>query len=139
MLRRFRIVEDSMAPALDDGDWIIASRRTGAVQRGDVVIFDDPTGSGMTLVKRVIGLPGERVGIEGGRVTLDDAVLADRWANGATAPDGSWEIPADHVWVLADNRRMGGDSRTRGPIPITAIGWKAMWRYWPTAQAGAID
>lgn len=139
VLRRFAIEEASMAPALEPGDWIVAKRRTGDLERGDIVVFADPADTGMNLVKRVIGLGGESIGIESGRVTIDGALLADRWANGLTAPDGSWDVPAGHVWLLGDNRGAStSDGRTLGPTPLDDIGWVVAARYWPTSRAGAV-
>lgn len=137
--RRFAIREDSMSPGLRSGDWVIARRRNRDLERGDIVVFGDPAGSGMHLVKRVIGLPNERIEIERGRVTVGGALLADRWASGITAPDGTWDIPADHVWVLGDNRaRSASDSRTIGSLPITDVTWRVTARYWPSGRMGLI-
>lgn len=139
VLRRFEIREASMTPALESGDWIVAKRRTGASERGDIVVFDDPAGTGMNLVKRVIGVSGEHIGIENGRVTVNGAVLADRWANGVTTPDGEWDIPEDHIWVLGDNRPQSrSDSRLFGPISLDDIHWQVVARYWPTTRTGMI-
>ena len=139
VLRRFEIREASMAPALESGDWVIAKRSTGTIARGDIVVFDDPTGTGMNLVKRVIGIAGEQAMIENGRVTIDGAVLADRWATGVTGPDGSWDIPEGHVWVLGDNRPASrADSRLFGPIPAESIQWRVTARYWPSKRAGMV-
>ena len=136
VIRRFAIREASMVPALEPGDWVIARRRIGAIDRGTIVIFDDPTGSGMHLVKRVIGLSGERIGIEGGRVTINGALLADRWANGASHPDGAWDVPDDHVWLIGDNRAASAsDSRVLGPIPLDDIQWVVVATYFPPARA----
>jgi signal peptidase I len=139
LLRRFEIEEASMAPALEPGDWIVAKRRTGDPERGDVVVFRDPAETGLNLVKRVVGLGGETVGIASGRVTIDGALLADGWANGLTTPDGTWNVPDGHVWVLGDNRgHSTSDGRTIGPTPVADIGWIAVTRYWPASRAGAI-
>ncbi len=139
VLRRFEIKESSMEPALASGDWVVAKRRTGPLERGDIVVFDDPTGTGMNLVKRVIGVEGEQIGIENGRVTVNGAVLADRWANGVSSPDGEWDVPEEHVWVLGDNRPLSrSDSRLFGPIPAELITWQVTARYWPTTRAGMI-
>ncbi len=139
VLRRFEIRESSMVPTFEPGDWLVAKRRTGTLERGDIVVFDDPGGTGMNLVKRVIGLPGDRVGIENGRVTIDGAVLADRWASARTEPEGEWDVPEGHVWVLGDNRPLSrSDGRLFGPTPVESIKWQIVARYWPTARAGMI-
>ena len=139
ILRRFEIKEASMSPTMESGDWVVARRITAPLQRGDIVVFGDPTGTGMNLVKRVIGVGGESVGIENGRVTVDGAVLADRWAVGVTAPDGEWDVPDDYVWVIGDNRPLSrSDSRLFGPIPARGVYWRVIARYWPTPKAGMI-
>ncbi len=138
--RRFEIRELSMQPALTENDWVLARRRTGDVDRGSVVVLKDPTGSGINLVKRVIGLPGEHMGIEAGRVTVNGALLADRWASGATAPGGTWHIPRNHVWLLGDNRvASASDGRILGPTPLTDITWVVVARYWPRHRAGRVS
>ncbi|MEN8238489.1 MAG: signal peptidase I [Actinomycetota bacterium] len=137
--RRFEIKESSMSPALEPGDWTIAKRRSGIPDRGDIVVFDDPSGSGMSLVKRVIGLPGEQVVVDRGRVSIDGVILADRWANGVTRPDDSWSVPVGHVWVLGDSRGASrSDGRIFGAIPIDAIGWQIVARYWPRSRIAII-
>lgn len=138
--RRFEIREESMLPALKENDWVLARRRTGEVDRGSVVVIEDPTGSGMNLVKRVIGLPGEHMGIDGGRVTVNGALLADRWASGATEPRGMWHVPHTHVWLLGDNRgASASDGRILGPTPLTDVNWVVVARYWPRHRAGRIS
>lgn len=136
MLRRFTVREASMAPHLVEGDWVLARRRTSDPDRGDVVIFADPTGSGLNLIKRVIGLPGEHVGVEGGRVTINGALLADRWASGSSGPDGGWNVPDDHVWLLGDNRiASSSDGRVLGPTPVEDVAWVVIGKYWPSKGA----
>ena len=138
--RRFAIRESSMAPTLDAGDWVIARKRRGGVDRGAIVIFTDPTEPTRNLVKRVIGLPGEQVGIERGRVTIGGALLADRWASSMSGPDGTWSIPSGHVWVLGDNRReSASDGRRLGPTPLADIEWIVIGRYHPTARIGTVS
>lgn len=133
MLRRFTVHESSMAPHLVEGDWVIAHRRRRTPNRSDIVIFPDPTGSGRNLIKRVIGLPGEHVGVEGGRVTINGALLADRWASGTSGPDGGWNVPDDHVWLIGDNRiASASDGRVLGPTPLADIEWVVIGKYWPS-------
>ena len=139
VLRRFEIKEASMSPGLESGDWVVAKRRSKAPARGDIVVFNDPTGTGMNLVKRVIGIAGEQVGIDNGRVTIDGSVLADRWANGVTTPDGQWDVPEGHIWVLGDNRSASkSDSRLYGSISAESVQWQVVARYWPSTRAGIV-
>jgi len=139
VLRRFEIREDSMSPALESGDWVVAKRRTGILERGDIVVLTDPAGTGMNLVKRVIGVPSEHIGIENGRVTVNGAVLADRWAEGVTEPDGKWPVPKGHIWVLGDNRpHSRSDGRLFGPTPMETVHWQVVARYWPSTKVGMV-
>jgi signal peptidase I len=86
------------------------------------VVFVHPDRPETWLVKRVIGLPGERVTIDFGEVLIDAQPGLDRWAKGPTSPDGEWHIGEDSVFVLSDNRpATRADSRTLGPVAVTSL------------------
>jgi len=139
IVRRFEIKETSMEPTLEPGDWVLARRFTRIPERGDIVVFKDPAETGLNLVKRVIGLGGEEITTESGRVVIDGALLADRWANGRTLSTGTWKIPEDCVWVLGDNRgHSTSDGRTFGPTAVREIDWLVVARYWPTSRAASL-
>jgi signal peptidase I len=116
--RRFVVAEQSMAPGLRPGDslfGITASR----FRRGDIAVFEHPHRQGFWLVKRAVGLPGELVEISDGVIYIDGNLLDDPWGNGATAPNGRWEIPLGHVFALSDARSVTlSDSRTFGPVAM---------------------
>ena len=134
--RRFAVVEASMRPAFEPGDWLIAQRRRGTLGRGDVIVFSAPLDPETYLIKRVVGLPGEQITIADGQVHIDGETLAEPWANGPTFPDGDALIPDDSVWVLGDNRALSSaDSRTAGPVPLAEIDWKVVAIYWPSSRA----
>jgi signal peptidase I len=104
-----------------------------------MVIFSRPGSPGFDLVKRVIGLPGETIVISNGQVHANDAIVAEPWADGPTLPDGEWQLAGDEVFVLGDNRAVSSaDSRTIGPVPLAAVGWEVVARYWPLGSAGRI-
>ena len=128
-----------MRPALKPGDWLMAQRQQGVLERGDVIIFPNPDEPDRFFIKRVVGLPGERIEISDGQVHIDGQTLAEPWANGPTFPDGDEHIPDDAVWVLGDNRALSSaDSRTAGPIPIVDIRWKVFAVYWPSSRVGIL-
>jgi signal peptidase I len=138
-LRRYEIAEASMGPRLRAGDFVIAQRRSDDLDRGAVVIVPHPEIDDFELVKRVIGLPGEKVSLHRGRVHINDVVLAEPWANGPVRPDGEWTLGSDQVFVLGDNRPVSAaDSRTLGPVPAESIQWKVVGRYWPARDMGRI-
>ncbi len=152
---------DMMAPAIDRGDIIVNYRlayRFGDPQRGDLVAFRLPGSSEdstCTFVRRIVGLPGETLSLEDGRlcvdgrpldepylqtsasgsavrtepVVYDDAVPADDWA--AAAP--AWmlfrpfNVPNGSFYLLADDRGQGGDSRIFGPVGRDEIAGRILW------------
>jgi signal peptidase I len=139
LFRRFAVVEASMRPLIEPGDWIVGRRWAGSPRRGDIVVFEHPALSGRSLVKRVVGLPSERIDIARGYVHINGVVLAEPWVAGTTTPEGTWWVPPGHVWVLGDYRPASiGDSRHLGPIPTATLQWKALARYWPAARAGRL-
>lgn len=107
-------------------------------QRGDVVVIDDPTGGPVPLIKRVVGLPGERITIANGRVFVNGVPLAEPYESQMTlGPSQSWIVPPLHVFVLGDNRGNSRDSRYFGPIPFSQIVGHAVFRYWPLDELGS--
>ena len=111
----------------------------GGPERGDIVVFESSAGSGNDLIKRVIGLPGERIAIVQGRVyvdgqLLDEPYITEAWSD--TRPEIL--IPPRHYYVLGDNRNSSQDSRSGriGLVPRERIVGKALLRYWPFDSFG---
>lgn len=137
--RRFSVVDDSMRPTFEPDDWLIAQRRRDTPRRGDVIVFTHPSYPNWTLIKRVVGLPGQRVTVADGQIYVDGDPLPDPWADGPLFTDSDDLVPDDHVWVLADRRAVSSvDSRVLGAIPIADVGWKVIARYWPPTRAARI-
>jgi signal peptidase I len=132
----------SMQPTLKSGEWIIVNRLTytfGAPHRGDVVVFLPPTHATTDdLIKRIIGLPGETLEIRGGRVYVDGEELEEPYIQGATVRDGRWDLEADQLFVMGDNRELSLDSRSFGPIALGTVVGKAWIIYWPPSEWGPI-
>ena len=134
---RFEAAGHSMAPALTPGDCLITVRpgRRG-LRRGDMAVF---RAGGRRLIKRVVGLPGERIRIEAGEVTVDGAPLAEPWRAGAARPNGEWRIPEGAWFVMGDNRPCSSlDSRTIGPVDSRDLHSVALFRYLPLRRAGLL-
>lgn len=111
-----------MEPALRPGERVWVRRAHTRLPRGSIVVFPHPKQPGMWLVKRVIGLPGERVTIDFGEVLVDGQAGVDRWASGPTLPDGEWLVSDGAVFVLSDNRQATrADSRTLGPVTASSV------------------
>ncbi|GGI48490.1 signal peptidase I [Agromyces flavus] len=103
----------SMRPTLEPGDLLVTSRlrRGTRVRRGDLVVFRSRLRGG-ALVKRVVGLPGERIEIAGGMVRADGAPVAEPVARPAGGYRGRFAVPADGYLVLGDDSEASDDSRS---------------------------
>lgn len=125
---RFEVRGASMRPTLEPGDWLLAVRARRP-RRGDIVVLRHPDRR-FDIVKRVVGLPGERVHTDGRAVWVDGRSLVEPYARGAGAP-GRWHAGPDHVVLLGDDRSLSADSRVFGPVPVSALSGRAVLRYWP--------
>jgi signal peptidase I len=144
----YTVASTSMEPEFHDGDRLVVNKlayRWSDVGRGDIVVFDTSRVSeathtlGDTLVKRVIGLPGEVVQSVDGRVTVDGEPLAESYLDGLdTPPFGPTEVPEDSVFVLGDDRHASVDSRSFGSVPIKAIQGRVDAVIWPPGHAGTV-
>jgi signal peptidase I len=138
-----RVYGQSMQPNLHTNERLVVEKLSyhfHGPRRGDVVVLHDPTdGSSELLIKRVIGLPGERVTIADGRVFIDGVALEEPYLNQPTDSSGrSWLVPPLHVFVMGDNRGASRDSRVFGPVPLEKIVGRALVRYWPLNQAAIV-
>jgi len=136
--------------------WLI---QWGRCARGEVVLYHPPANDKLpedvVLLGRIAGLPGEKVQLQNGKLTVDgrppeDApplVQADYPANGADAVFGRsrnkehCQVPEDHYYILADSHHEseGCDSRALGWVPRRHIAGKAAWIVWPPAQWGRVQ
>ena len=86
-----------------------------------------------------MALPGEVVEVRQGHVWIDGEPIAERWVTYFGGPDyGPARVPADHVFVLGDNRPNSRDSREIGPVPFSAVRAHAIFVYWPLVHWGAV-
>lgn len=129
-LARFEISEVSMTPTLRPGDRVLTWERIP--RRGDIVVFEHPSKADFWLVKRVIGLPGEKVEIKDGAVLIDGALLDEPWTTELSGPDIEWDLDGHEAVVLGDARHLSaGDSRQLGPLPTDSLLHVVIARYWP--------
>jgi signal peptidase I len=142
VLESYYIPSASMVPTLKVGDRILVDKLSydlHAVHRGDIVVFARPprdyADPGIKdLVKRVIGLPGERISSEGNEVLINGKVLAEPWLpknEPLGQPIESQVIPKGDYFVMGDNRPDSLDSRYFGPIPGRLIVGRVVARVWP--------
>jgi signal peptidase I len=137
-----RVYGQSMQPNLHTNERLVVEKLSyhfHGPRRGDVVVLHDPSGSSELLIKRVVGLPGERVTVADGRVFIDGIQLDEPYLNQETQSAGrSWLVPPLQVFVMGDNRQASRDSRSFGPVPRDEIIGRALFRYWPLDQIGIL-
>lgn len=135
-----RVYGTSMEGTLQSGDIVLVDRagyRLGnGPERGDVVLCTFPGRTG-TYIKRVIGLPGEEIRFEEGRLTVDGAAVEEPWVSSPT-DDLTVELGAGEYLVLGDNRADSYDSRREdmGPIRREDLLGRVRLILWPVGRLG---
>ncbi|MBD3921101.1 signal peptidase I [Paenibacillus sp. PR3] len=138
----------SMEPTLHDHDWLYVNKFVylfGNPKIGDVVILEDPSDNPdkKLLVKRVIGVPGDRIEIRN-RVLYRNGERVDETTYTDTEIDdldfGPYEVPDEFYFVMGDNRhaRASRDSRSFGPVIRDRISGRVDWIVWPTGDLGSL-
>jgi signal peptidase I len=143
-LFNFSVVRgSSMAPRIHDGDRIVIDHFSywmHKVERGDIVVLKYPLDPSIDYIKRVVGLPGDFVRIQDGRVWINGTELQEPYVE---APDPltrlSTRVQPAHFFVLGDNRRRSSDSREFGQVPQDYVRGKVQFRIWPPERIGTID
>jgi signal peptidase I len=134
-LRIPQVIGPSMLPFVPPGEVVLINTlayRFAPVQRGDIVALhhDDPLAQ--TFLKRVVGLPGERVRIDHGILSVNDRVVPEPYVSYNDGKNlAPLVVPEHMLFVLGDNRAESEDSRTWGPIPEDAVIGKAVAGLWP--------
>lgn len=139
---RFQVRGSSMEPSLYDGQYVLVSKlsyRLGEPQRGDVIVFLPPNGAEDDYIKRIIGLPGERVEIHDGAVWINGARLEEPYTSAPLPYSGSWVVGPGEYFVLGDNRPNSNDSHSWGMLPAENIVGRAWLCYWPPERWGPIQ
>lgn len=123
----------SMDPTLASGEFGVLDKITydfGNPQRGDIIVLNYPGDpENRQYVKRVIGLPGEKVVVEGGRVFINGKRLVENYLPSwlGTDKDGSWQLSSVEYFTMGDNRPNSNDSRYFGPVEKRFIVGKTVW------------
>jgi signal peptidase I len=145
-----RVVGASMNNTFHTGDYILTSKisyRLGPPKRGDIIVFKSPRNPDIDYIKRIIGLPGDRIRVTAsGDVFLNGNLLTEPYiADRTTIMEGGFvrdnvevTVPEEHLFVMGDNRPRSSDSRDFGFIPESDVIGKVFFRYLPFDQFGPI-
>ncbi len=144
----------SMEPTLENGDRVLVQKVANTYSRGDLVVFERPSGVGGPqnddLIKRVIALSGETIQLVDGFVYINQQRLHEPYLPAVGITHGNLSLGCaqmtaqgclvgdDEVFVMGDNRTNSTDSRSFGPIPKNLIVGQAILRLWPITQFGRI-
>lgn len=139
----------SMVPELQNGERLIVNKLVyydiksfswGHIERGDIVVFWYPQDPSKSFVKRVIGMPGEKVEIRNGQVFIDGQLLMEPYLSAEknrSLPNYKLkQVDPHHYFVMGDNRDDSLDSRRWGLVPEKYIYGKAFFRYWKPSNLG---
>ena len=134
----------SMLPGLEDQERIFINKfvyHFESVARGDVVVFRYPRDPGKSYIKRVVGVPGDHILIDHGRVFVNGRRLTENYVprdfiDGRSYPE--LLVPEHSYYVLGDHRSMSNDSREFGPVDESYIYGKAVFVYWPVEKLGVL-
>ena len=160
----FEVQQTSMFPTIADGEYILIDKLTvrfDGYHYGDVVVFNPPSSSGLStdgvpFIKRIIGMPGDTVSLENGRVFVTqpgqnpvriDEPYVRKTDSGETSPTIctrpdcplSWIVGEHEYFVMGDNRPSSQDSRVFGPVDEDLILGRAWLRYFPLERVGLIE
>ena len=167
-VQNFRVEGSSMVPTLTEGQYIVANKiiysrvSTDSFARfipfiqpsgegeslyafhpprhGEILIFSFPSDQSRDLVKRVIGLPGDIIEIQSGRVIRNGEMLDEPYVvNRDRRNVDPLVVPKNSYYVLGDNRRASSDSRNWGFLADEHIVGRAWVSYWPSDRIGVLQ
>ena len=151
----YKVQQGSMETTLLPDQYVLVDKLTprwAPYSRGDIVVFDPPetwaSSGGVPFIKRVIGLPGDRVELRDGDVYVNDIRLDEAYIfleNGVpqdTEPTAGganeWLVPQGQLLVMGDHREDSADSRSFGPVEVGHVIGRAWLRYWPVDTFGVL-
>ncbi|MGE5575974.1 MAG: signal peptidase I [Syntrophothermus sp.] len=143
IVQPFMVDGSSMEPTLHNGQRLLVNKflyRFNPPRTGDIVVFRYPGDVRLRFIKRVIGVPGDRVLIRNGHVFVNGRLLNEEYLRGIkTLGDfGPVKVGAGRLFVLGDNRNNSKDSRYSdvGLVPVGNVVGKAFFVYWPVNDIG---
>jgi len=145
LFQPFIVKGQSMEPNFENSNYLIVdelSYRFRDPQRGEVVVFRYPKNISQRFIKRIIGLPGEKIEIEAGVVMMNGKILDEsKYLPSGVQTTGNTQISLDEneYFVLGDNRISSFDSRQWGVLPRKNIVGRVYFRAWPITDLTKIE
>jgi signal peptidase I len=136
VIARVRVENISMLPTLHPGEFLLVNKlayKISPMSRGDIVIFHHDEKE--DYIKRLIGLPGDTIKVDNGKVSVNQQVLTEPYIAAPPSYSGVWQVPAGSVFVLGDNRNSSSDSHSWGFVSLEKLIGKALVVYWPLQNA----
>jgi signal peptidase I len=131
-----------MEPHIRSGEYVLIDTfayRFGTPHRGEIVAFRHDDGAREVYIKRVVGLPGERIRIDRGRVYVGGRALEEPYVlDGDDRSFPEVTVPPASVYVLGDNRANSQDSRVFGPVSDDRLIGRAVAGVWPPRMLGGL-
>ena len=167
----FRVDGESMHPSLANGQYLLVNKAVyfhfdlttlrnilpgpdsttkdvvylfHAPQRGDIIVFNPPVNSDKPYVKRVIGLPGDRIAVRNNQVLVNGMVIDEPYIAAPphytypTNGTSEFTVSPGDIFVFGDNRNNSSDSHIFGQVPLDSVIGKAIVSYWPPENFGII-
>ena len=131
-----RVNGTSMDKTLTDGQ-ILFLYKLGDIKRNDIVVVDKSV-QGSTLIKRLIGLPGDTIECIGGKIFINNEEYDDKYSYGITNDFSKVTLGENEYFIMGDNRRVSDDSRNFGPINEKTIKGKIIYSVYPFNRFGKI-
>lgn len=141
-----KVSGSSMFPNFKNGDYIITDKisyRLSDPKRGDIVVFKNPKDETQDFIKRILGVPGDRIKVQSGKIFLNGIELEEPYLNNIVTNPGSFlregeekTVEAGHYITIGDNRPASSDSREWGQITREEIIGRVFFRYWPATEVG---
>lgn len=138
LARPFLVQGASMEPNFQNGNYLvvdIVSYRFENPARGDVTVFHYPGNRSLYYIKRIVGLPGDKIDLSEGNIFVNGVKIDEKYLPGDTVTDtftkSEFILGADQYFVMGDNRSASFDSRSWGPLLRSDIVGVVKFRVWP--------
>lgn len=140
----FIVSGSSMVPTFNNGEYLIIdeiSYRFNNPERGDVIILKYPDNPSKFFIKRIIGLPGEKINIINGKVSIEKSdgqteEIEEEYVINKSFDNSSLSLEENEYFVMGDNRPNSLDSRSWGVLPKNLIKGRAFLRLLPVGKIG---